>query len=92
VDLRGTSGGRRHGHHKPPGPGPLLPREEAEGRLRDDERRRQARRRCCHHGPLTPVPILLGEEASGRETTDRVRQRQYEARHLACREVNIISP
>ncbi|ONM18637.1 Homeodomain leucine zipper family IV protein [Zea mays] len=27
-----------------------------------------------------------GEEASGRETTDRVRQRQYEARHLACRE------
>jgi hypothetical protein len=31
-------------------------REEAEGRLRDGERRRRARRRCCHHGPV-PVPI-----------------------------------
>ena len=71
MDSRGTSGGRRHGHHKPPGPGPLLPRKEAEGRLRDGERRRRARRRCCHHGPPTPVPILLGEEASGRETTDQ---------------------
>jgi hypothetical protein len=33
----------------------LFVREEAEGRLRDDERRRWARRRCCHHGPV-PVP------------------------------------
>ncbi|KAL5676409.1 hypothetical protein ACJX0J_012540, partial [Zea mays] len=31
------------------------------------------------------------EEASGRETTDRVRQRQYEARHLACRETFILT-
>jgi hypothetical protein len=31
VDSRGTSGGRRRGHHKPPGPGPLLPREEPRG-------------------------------------------------------------
>jgi hypothetical protein len=71
VVSRGTSGGRQRGHHKPPGPGPLLPRKEAEGRLRDGERRRRARRRCCHHGPPTLVPILLGEEASGRETTDQ---------------------